>query len=178
MRGIREVRTSSRRPAPPHTRPRYVHMLMSAAPAPAGCPEHKIFRRNPRRSEARAYETALAAGPKLLPARAAPLRHPGPLAPFLDPQLPPTLLSPSWPASSPRNTSVREVQRRGWAGAEAAARRRNEPDDAQAPSSFPQRPTPSSASPLALITPNTSSRFALPLATCVGAAGGSREAEA
>jgi hypothetical protein len=54
MRGIREVRTSSRRPAPPHTRPRYVHMLMSAAPAPAGCPEHKIFRRNPLRSEARA----------------------------------------------------------------------------------------------------------------------------
>jgi hypothetical protein len=73
-----------------------------------------------------------------------------------------------------------EQQRAGWDRAEDAARRRNEPDDAQASSPFLQHPTPSAAPPLALTTPNTSSRPALPPATCspCGAAGGARRTEA
>ena len=110
-------------------------------------------------------------------------------------------MSPSWPTACPRNTSVRgrrgecratllcaaaevpprAAQRRaGWDRGEDAARSHNEPDDAQASSPFPQHTKPSAAPPLALTTPNTSSRPALPPATCspCGVAGGAQQAEA
>ena len=142
------------------------------------------------RSEARAYETAASALPNLRPARAAPHRHTGPLAPFLNPAAASHAFEPVLADLLPaqhlcarpkRTVPSRAAQRRaGWDGAEAAERRRNEPDYAQASPPYPQRTTPSAAPPLALTTPNTSSRPALPPAKCspCGAAGGARRAEA